>query len=162
MPVAGSAGREVQGPGLRSAVHAHHAAWHARRGEAVRDRALLPGLVDERGGQARRCLGAEHAALGSGSRARSLSQARAGARRHGGGRDRRGLALRQKKSCKLWIWKAFERGTGRLIEWECGGHDQGTLDRLLKRLERWGVRLFCPDDYAPDEEALPVGRHYIG
>ena len=137
---------EVQGPGLRSAVHAHHAAWHARRGEAARDRALLPGPVDERGSQARRGLGAEHAALGPGSRARPQSQARAGAGRHGGGRDRRGLALRQKKSRKLWIWKAFERGTGRLIDGECGGRDQGTLDRLLKRLERWGVRLFCTDD----------------
>src|SRR5215207_4155692 len=66
-----------------------------------------------------------------------------------------------KKSRKLWIWKAFERGTGRLIDGECGGRDQGTLDRLLKRLERWGVRLFCTDAYAPDDEALPVGRHYI-
>ena len=55
---------EVQGPGLRSAVHAHHAARHARGGEAARDRALLPGPVDERGSQARRGLGAEHAALG--------------------------------------------------------------------------------------------------
>ena len=24
------------------------------------------------------------------------------------------------------------------------------------------MRLFCTDDYAPYEEALPVGRHYIG
>ena len=66
------------------------------------------------------------------------------------------------QSRKLWIWTAFERGTGRLIDWECGGRDQGTLDRLLKRLERWGVRLFCTDDYAPYDEALPVGRHDIG
>jgi insertion element IS1 protein InsB len=33
---------------------------------------------------------------------------------------------------------------------------------LLKRLERWGVRLFCTDDDAPYDEALPVGRHDIG
>src|SRR5919107_1509132 len=78
------------------------------------------------------------------------------------GRARRGLALRPKKARKLWIWKALERGTGRLIDWECGGRDRVTLDRLLSRLERWGVRLFCPDDYAPSDEALPVGRHYIG
>ncbi len=72
------------------------------------------------------------------------------------------MALSQKKSQKLWIWKAFERGTGRLIDWECGDRDQATLERLLKRLARWGVRLFCTDDYAPYDEALPVGRHYIG
>ena len=54
------------------------------------------------------------------------------------------------------------RSSGRLIDWECGGRDQATLDRLLERLERWGVRLFCTDDYAPDDAALPVGRHDIG
>jgi IS1 family transposase len=36
------------------------------------------------------------------------------------------------------------------------------LQRLLKRLERWGVRLFCTDDWAPYDTALPAGRHYIG
>jgi insertion element IS1 protein InsB len=87
----------------------------------------------------------------------------AGADRPGGrGRDRRGLALRPKKANKLWIWKALERGTGRLIDWPCGARDRVTLERLLGRLERWGVRLFCTDDYAPYDEALPVGRHYIG
>src|SRR5215210_2960286 len=35
------------------------------------------------------------------------------------------------------------------------------LHRRLRAL-RWGVRLFCTDDYAPYDEALPVGRHYIG
>ena len=67
-----------------------------------------------------------------------------------------------KKARKLWIWKAFERGTGRLIARECGDRDQATPDRLPARLKRWGVRLFCTDDYAPYDEALPVGRHYIG
>jgi insertion element IS1 protein InsB len=78
------------------------------------------------------------------------------------GRDRRGLALRQKKASKLWIWKALERATGRLIDWECGDRDQVTLERLLARLERWGVRLFCTDDWAAYDAALPVGRHYVG
>jgi insertion element IS1 protein InsB len=72
------------------------------------------------------------------------------------------VALREKKPRKLWIWKAFERGTGRLIDWECGDRSQATLDRLLGRLEAWGVRLFCTDDHAPYDAALPAGRHYIG
>ena len=37
-----------------------------------------------------------------------------------------------------------------------------TLERLLARLERWGVRLFCTDDWAAYDAALPVGRHYVG
>ena len=40
----------------------------------------------------------------------------------------------------------LERATGRLIDWECGARDRATLDRLLGRLEPWGVRLFCTDD----------------
>jgi IS1 family transposase len=39
-----------------------------------------------------------------------------------------------KKACKLWIWKAFERRR-RLIDWQCSDRDQGTLERLLARLE---------------------------
>jgi insertion element IS1 protein InsB len=72
------------------------------------------------------------------------------------------VALRRKKACRLWIWKAFERGTGRLIDWECGGRDAVTFDRLLARLEPWGVRLFCTDDWAPYDAALAAGRHYVG
>jgi insertion element IS1 protein InsB len=73
--------------------------------------------------------------------------------------------LCRKKSRKLWIWKAFERGTGRLIDWECGARDRATLDRLLARLEPWGVRHGCSaptTDYAPYHVALPAGRHDIG
>jgi insertion element IS1 protein InsB len=91
-----------------------------------------------------------------------LPQAGADRRPGGRGRDRRGLALRPKKASKLWIWKALDRGTGRLIDWECGGRDQATLERLLGRLEPWGVRLFCTDDWPPYDAALPEGRHYIG
>ena len=83
-------------------------------------------------------------------------------RARGRGRDRRGLALCRKKTNKLWIWKALERGTGRLIDWECGDRDQATLERLLARLEPWGVRLFCTDNWASYDAALPAGRHYIG
>ena len=72
------------------------------------------------------------------------------------------MALRRKKTRKLWIWKALERATGRLIGWECGDRDRVTLERLLGRLEPWGVRLFCTDDYAPYDAALPAGRHYVG
>jgi insertion element IS1 protein InsB len=87
----------------------------------------------------------------------------AGARGPGGrGGDRRDAALRRKKTRKLWIWKALERATGRLIGWECGDRDRVTLERLPGRLEPRGVRLFCTDDYPPYDAALPAGRHYVG
>jgi insertion element IS1 protein InsB len=72
------------------------------------------------------------------------------------------LCRPRKEARKLWIWKALERGTGRLIDWQCGDRDQVTLERLLGRLEPWGVRLFCTDDWAPYDAALPAGRHYVG
>ena len=48
------------------------------------------------------------------------------------------------------------------MDWECGDLGQSTLERLLGRLEPCGVRLFCTDDWAPYDAALPAGRHYIG
>jgi len=68
----------------------------------------------------------------------------------------------QKKKNKLWIWLAFDRSGQRLIDWECGGRDAATLNRLLERLKPWSVTLYCTDDYAPYHTLLPVGRHYIG
>ena len=36
------------------------------------------------------------------------------------------------------------------------------LERLLERLKRWGVRLYCTDDWAAYIEAIPRGRRYVG
>src|SRR5829696_4410860 len=147
--------------GLRAAVHPHHPARQAAGDEAGGGRALLRRPVAQRDRQAAGRLGAERDALGQGPRPGPLPQA--GAERPGGrGGDRRDVALRRKKARKLWIWKALERATGRLIDWECGDRDQVALERLLGRLEPWGVRLFCTDDWAPYNAALPAGRHYVG
>ena len=72
------------------------------------------------------------------------------------------MAFSKKKSCKVWIWKAYCPDTGQLIDWECGDRDQATLDRLLKRLKDWRIRLFCTDNYQPYSSAISAGRHYIG
>jgi insertion element IS1 protein InsB len=66
------------------------------------------------------------------------------------------------KATKLWIWTALDRASGRLIDWECGDRDQITVERLLARLRRWKVRLFCTDEYVVYELALSVGQHYAG
>ena len=68
----------------------------------------------------------------------------------------------KKKSNKLWIWKAYCRDTGQLVDWECRDRDQATLERLLERLTRWHVKLYCTDHFAPYDMALPVGRHFQG
>jgi insertion element IS1 protein InsB len=66
------------------------------------------------------------------------------------------------KANKLWIWTAFDRARGRLVDWECGGRDQVTFERLLARLRRWKVRLMCTDEDIVYQQSLSAGRHYAG
>lgn len=58
------------------------------------------------------------------------------------------------KKNKLWIWKAYRRETGELIDWECGGRDKETLTRLIERLSKWDIELFCTDSYAAYAEVI--------
>ncbi len=67
-----------------------------------------------------------------------------------------------RKDNKLWIWLAFCRDSGQLVDWQCGDRDRHTLDRLLKRLVTWKVRLYCTDAYVCYDQALPVGHHFMG
>ena len=67
---------------------------------------------------------------------RLRAQARAG-RPGGGDRARRDVALPQKKSEPLWIWKAWDRASGQLVDWECGDRDKATCqapDRAAQAL----------------------------
>ena len=47
------------------------------------------------------------------------------------------------------------------MDWECGGRDKATCERLLERLKRWRTRLYCTDDYAV-YDVLPAGQRYSG
>src|SRR4051812_34883532 len=71
---------------------------------------------------------------------RPEARARRSGRRH---RARREVALSKKKSQPLWVWKAWDRASGKLVDWECGGRDKVTCERLIERLKRWRTRLFC-------------------
>ena len=64
------------------------------------------------------------------------------------------------KKNKLWIWKAYRRETDELIDWECGGRDKETLSRLMERLSKWDVELFCTDNYAAYCEVLDENKLY--
>ena len=77
-----------------------------------------------------------------------------------GGRAGRDVALPKKKTDKLWVWKARDRATGPVIDWELGGRDAATL--RFDRLERWGVRLYCADGWEAYAELIPQGRLYVG
>jgi insertion element IS1 protein InsB len=50
-----------------------------------------------------------------------------------------------------------------VVDWECGGRDAATLNRLLERVEeRWNPRLYCTDDWAAYAALIPPGRLFVG
>ena len=48
---------------------------------------------------------------------------------------------------KLWIWKAYCRETGELIDWECGNRDSKTLEKMCRRLQRFKVKIYYTDNW---------------
>ena len=48
------------------------------------------------------------------------------------------------------------------MDWECGGRDKATCERLIERLTRWRTRLYCIDNYAVYDVLLHVGQRYVG
>jgi insertion element IS1 protein InsB len=63
------------------------------------------------------------------------------------------VALRRKKTQKLWIWEAYCRTTGHLIDWECGHRDGATLQKLL--LKSWKVKIYYTDRWESYRELIP-------
>src|SRR4051794_37427791 len=147
--------------GLRAELHRHAAARHAAAGQGRGGAALPERGVAEPHRQAPGRVGAQRWGLESSLR-RTVppeTPARGPRRRGRAGRD---VAFSKKKSAKLWVWKARDRATGRLLDWELGGRDKATCERLLERVERWNPRLYCADDWAAYAELIPQGRLYVG
>jgi insertion element IS1 protein InsB len=67
-----------------------------------------------------------------------------------------------RKANKVWIGKAYDRATGRLVDWECGDRNEQTFQHLFHRLARWKLRLFCSDNDGVYPQVRPVGRHDQG
>ena len=66
--------------------------------------------------------------------------------------------IKNKKN-KLWIWKALDRNTGHLIDWECGGRNKETLEKLTTRLAVLDVQVFYTDKWHVYETLLPARKH---
>src|SRR3954451_20034224 len=120
--------------GLRAELHRHAAARHAAAGQGRGGAALPERAVDEPHRQAARRVDAQRPGLDRTVRRSVRPETRAGGPRRRG-RAGRDVALSKKKSNKLWVWKPRNRATGRLlIDWELGGRDAATLERMLERL----------------------------
>src|SRR4051812_25039268 len=148
-------------PRLRSELHRHAHPRQAARQEGCRRAVVRQRPVHEPHRQAAGRLHAHRPGLAGAVRGNLRPETRAGGL-GGGDRARRDGALSEKKSEPLWIWKAWDRASGQLVDWECGGRDKATCERLLERLKRWRTRLYCADDYAVSGVLLPVGQLYTG
>ncbi|WP_282560900.1 IS1 family transposase [Trichothermofontia sichuanensis] len=58
------------------------------------------------------------------------------------------------KKNRIWIWKAYDRDHGQLIDWELGNRDCETVERLLERLAQWQVTVYCTDGWQGFESLL--------
>src|SRR5215212_900326 len=142
---------------LRPELHRHASTGQAAGPEGSGRAALHQRLVHEPHRQAAWRLNPHHPGLAGAIRPGLRPEAQA--RGPGGGdRARRDVALPEKKSRPLWVWKAWDRASGQLVDWECGGRDKVTCERLLERLKHWRTRLYCADDYAVYDVLLPVGQ----
>jgi insertion element IS1 protein InsB len=65
--------------------------------------------------------------------------------------------VKQKRQ-KLWIWKALDRDTGPLLDWECGRRDKTTLKKLVNRLARWDVNVYCTDQWGTYTSVIPQDK----
>ena len=73
------------------------------------------------------------------------------------------FAVLDKKANKLWVRKARDRASGRLVDWELGGRDRATCERLLARLRRrCNPRLYCADGWEAYAALIPQGRLHVG
>jgi insertion element IS1 protein InsB len=68
------------------------------------------------------------------------------------------VALSPKKRRKLWIWKALDRHTGQLLDWECGRREVATLKRLIDRLAQWDVTCYCTDHWQSYGAVIPAEK----
>jgi IS1 transposase len=67
-------------------------------------------------------------------------------------RDEMWHDLKNKRG-KLWMWKAIDRDTGQLLDWECGRRDKKTLQKRVDRLAQWDVKTYCTDKWATSPSA---------
>jgi insertion element IS1 protein InsB len=62
--------------------------------------------------------------------------------------------LKQRRR-KLWIWKALDRDTGQLLDWECGRRDKATLKKLVDRLLPGDVKVYGTAQWPTYASAIP-------
>ena len=71
------------------------------------------------------------------------------------------MALPRKKSAKLWIWRAYDVDTRRVVAWVLGGRDDAALRRWLDKVGVSG-KTFVTDDREGCHRVIPEDLLFTG
>ena len=71
------------------------------------------------------------------------------------------VAFSQKKTCKLWVWRAYDPVARRTIAWVLGGRDDATCQKLLDKVGLQG-KTFLADDWEGFHRLIPEDQLFTG
>ena len=71
------------------------------------------------------------------------------------------MALPEKKSAKLWVWRAYDVDQRRTVAWVLGGRDDATCRRLLDKVGVKG-KVFVTDDWEGYHRVIPEAQLFTG
>ena len=71
------------------------------------------------------------------------------------------MAFPEKKSAKLWVWRAYDVDSRRTVAWVLGGRDDATCRRLLDKVGVKG-KVFITDDWEGYHRVIPEGQLFTG
>ena len=72
------------------------------------------------------------------------------------------MALYRLKKNKLWIIKALDRGSRRLVAWVLGSRSAATFKKLYAKVSHLTECKYFTDDWDAFAKILPKDRHVIG
>lgn len=71
------------------------------------------------------------------------------------------MALPEKKSAKLWVWRAYDVDQRHTVAWVLGGRDDATCRRLIDKVGLAG-RTFVTDDWEGYHRVIPQDQLFTG
>ena len=71
------------------------------------------------------------------------------------------MALPEKKSAKLWVWRAYDLDQRRTVAWVLGGRDDATYRKLLDKVGVKG-KTFVTDDWEGYHRVIPEAQLFTG
>ena len=71
------------------------------------------------------------------------------------------MAFSQKKTEKLWVWRAYDPVARRTVAWVLGGRDDATCQKLLDKVGLKG-KTFLADDWDGFHRLIPKDQLFTG